>query len=90
MAFGVAQGQPILADQHDESVTVVDSRLNYLSKVVPGWMSSTSKKISSSPKRFASPKISEKPDPKRASGARVAFSTSSQPILLPNRTEVPA
>jgi len=38
----------------------------------------------------ASPKISEKPDPKRTSGARVAFSTSSQPIFAAEPQAVPA
>jgi len=37
-----------------------------------------------------SPKISEKPDPKRTSGARVAFSTSSQPIFAAEPQAVPA
>jgi hypothetical protein len=36
------------------------------------------------------PKISEKPDPKRTSGARVAFSTSSQPIFAAEPQAVPA
>jgi hypothetical protein len=38
----------------------------------------------------SSPKISEKPDPKRTSGARVAFSTSSQPIFAAEPQAVPA
>ena len=38
-------------------------------------------RVISPKKRSTSPKISEKADPKRASGAWVAFSTSSRPIF---------